>query len=137
MIEKIAENRSNGVTFIVSPELAEQMVYDSFCNNFGYLASYGFTLDYSNKHYSAAKKKLKDSSCLEDVLMQILRDGNHLMFIDTEGDNETTALTLQMIHENISFVPHRFISDYILENDDAETSDVILQCVLFKDIIFG
>ena len=26
MIEKIAENRSNGVTFIVSPELAEQMV---------------------------------------------------------------------------------------------------------------
>jgi hypothetical protein len=70
--------------------------------------------------------------------MQILKDGGTLMFIDEEceGDNNVD-LTLAMVHSGVVKAPIKHLMDYINENDDAETADVIIQSVLFGEIVYS
>lgn len=140
MIEKIAENRMNGVEFVISKELSEDMFYNALCNSLDYINGYGITLDYGLTSYKEAKELLVkngSNSCFEDVIMQILRNGKTITFKDTECGQDDVKVTLEMIHENIKYVPQRFLIDYLQENDDAETGDVIIQSIIYKDIIFG
>jgi hypothetical protein len=53
-----------------------------------------------------------------------------------EGENDST-ISLSDVHERVSQTPIKFLTDMITENDDAETADVIIQTVFYKDIIFG
>ena len=140
MIEKISENRMNGVEFVVSKELAEDMFYNSICNSLGYINEYGIELKYTKRDYLEAKEVLiKDGSnvCFEDVIMQILRNGKTITFIDNEECEDAVTLTLDIIHQNIIYVPQKFLIDFLQENDDAETGDVIIQSILYKEIVFG
>lgn len=117
----------------------EEYFFNSIVNGLNYFcSSYGFQYDYSDKEYSEARKKLKDP-CLEDVLMQLLRDGNKINFIDVENSGEYSKdVDINMIHENVSKAPANHLLDMANENDDAVTADVIIQCVLFNgEIIFG
>ena len=116
---------------------SEQMFHNALCNGLGYMSGYGLEFEYSDKQYSAAKTKLQ-SPCFEDVLMQILRDGGSLTFVDVECDGEyTRSVSLADVHDRVQKTPLRFLTDMINENDDAETADVILQTVFFEEIIFG
>ena len=64
---------------------AEQYFYDALCNGLGQIGYYGCELDYKTKDYMEAKAKLEFTMdtmiCIEDILMQILRDGNTLTII--------------------------------------------------------
>lgn len=116
---------------------SEEYFYNALCNGLDYISSYGLELEYSEHEYQRSKAKLTNP-CIEDVLMQMLRDGKSLIMNDIECDGEyTSEITLQHIHERVAKTPLRFLTDMINENDDAETADVILQTVFFEDIIFG
>lgn len=116
---------------------SEQMFYNSLCNGLGYMSGYGLELEYKDTQYNAAKKKLQ-SPCFEDVLMQILRDGGSLTFVDVECDGEyTRSISLADVHDRVQKTPARFLMDMVNEQDDAETADVILQTVFFEEIVFG
>jgi len=103
--------------------------------------SYGLSLDYDENHYSSARKKLQEkklSTCFEDVLMQILRDGGNITLVDEEGEGAyTKSIIMKDVHERVSKTPIKHLTDAITENDDAVTADVIIQTVFFEDIIFG
>lgn len=128
---------------ILTPEESETYFYNALCNGLGYIKMYGLELEYDKQHYAIAKKKLQDEKpnnliCYEEVLMQILRDGNKMCFIDEESDNEEYPLTLELIHERVNKTKKQHLFDMILEQDDAETADVLIQSVLFDgEIIFG
>lgn len=116
---------------------SEEIFFNALCNGLGYMSGYGLEFEYSNEQYSAAKKKL-ESPCFEDVLMQILRDGGSLKFVDVECDGEyTRSVSLADVHDRVQRTPLRFLMDMINEEDDAETADVVLQTVFFEEIIFG
>lgn len=116
---------------------SEEIFFNALCNGLGYMSGYGLEFEYSNEQYSAAKKKL-ESPCFEDVLMQILRDGGSLKFVDVECDGEyTRSVSLADVHDRVQRTPLRFLTDMINEEDDAETADVVLQTVFFEEIIFG
>ena len=90
----------------------------------------------------SAKKTLAENGnsvpCYEDVMMQMLKNGDTLDFTDEECEGEYSCkLTLKQVHENVSLTPIDHLMNMIVENDDAETADVIIQTVLYKDIIFG
>ena len=134
-----------GVAITLSKEVSEEFFYNSLCNALGtgYMSGYGIELTTNYKEYKQSNDKWKSehpnqTCCYEDVLMQMLRDGYKLTFVDNECEGEyTRSITLKDVHEKVQNAPVRFLNDMIQQNDDAETADVILQTVFFDEIIFG
>jgi len=122
----------------LTPAVAEEFFYNAICNGLGYVTSgYGLQLDYNNTAYYRSKNKLTNP-CLEDVLMQMLRDGFTITLYDNEGDGDMTrSITMKDVHERMSDVPAQHLIDMDSGNDDATTADVILQTVFFEEIVFG
>lgn len=121
---------------------SENIFHTALCNVLDYFHGYGIELDFIKKDYELASSKLKAETgttvCYEDVLMQILRDGKELTFIDNECDGEyTRSISIKDVHERVSKTPIRHLMNMINEEDDAETADVVLQTVLYEEIIFG
>lgn len=123
----------------LTPQESEQYFYNALCNAVGtnYMDGYGLEMSFFSRDYLAAKEKLK-SPCYEDVLMQILRDGKKLTFVDNESEGDMTrSITLKDVHERVQLTPIKHLTDMIEENDDVVTADVILQTTFFGEIIFG
>jgi hypothetical protein len=121
---------------------AEEIFFNAMCNGLGYVTSgYDLELDFNDEEYKAAATKLKDagtSPCFEDVLMQMLRDGNSITLVDIGCEGEyTKSITLKDVHERVALTPTSHLMDMINENDDACTADVVIQSVFFEDIVFG
>jgi hypothetical protein len=125
------------MTIILTPQESEEYFYNALCNGLDYMGGYGLRMDYSREHYDQARTRLK-SPCFEDVLMQILRDGNTFGFEDIECDGEySRQITLKDIHDKMSNVDPERLVEMATENDDATTADVILQTVFYDEVIFG
>ncbi len=125
---------------ILTPQESEEFFYNAICNGLGYVTTgYGLELDYDRSQYKQAKASLIDKSpCFEDVFMEMLRMGFSLTLEDVEGDGDNTkSITMKDVHEWVSKTPFTHLSDMIMENDDAETADIIIQTVFFNDVIFG
>lgn len=123
----------------LTPQESEEYFYNALCNAVGtnYMEGYGLEMSFFSRDYLAAKEKLKDP-CYENILMQILRDGKKLTFVDNESEGDMTrSITLQDVHDRVQLTPFAHLMNMINENDDAETADVILQTVFFQEIVFG
>jgi hypothetical protein len=122
----------------LTKEESENYFLNSLCNGLGELSGYSIGVEFTDEDYKSAKDKLAETSpCYEDVLMQILKDGNSLQFVDAEGGEDTVFIKLSDVHTKMPLVPFQHLSNMILENDDATTADVILQTIIYGDIIFG
>ena len=124
----------------LTPTESEEYFYNALCNGLGYLRQYGIELDYNDNEYYTSRSKLGTPTSLpsyEDVFMQMLRDGYKLTFTDTEYGMDPVGITIKDVHEKVQNTPLRHLMDMVNENDDADTADVILQTVLYNEIIFG
>jgi hypothetical protein len=122
---------------------AEEMFHTALCNGLGYMSGYGLEFKFKKEDYDSAGRNLREAQpgtavCYEDVLMQILREGGELTMVDVECDGAyTSSVSLADVHSRVQTAPSRFLIDMAHEQDDAETADVILQTVFFKEIVFG
>ena len=124
---------------LLTAQESEQFFYNSLCNGHQ-IAYYGLQLDYDEKEYENAKKRLVkkgESPCLEDVWMEILRGGGTLTLVDEENGLDPSVISLQDVHERVQNTDPRHLLDAINENDDSDTADVILQTVFYGEVIFG
>ena len=125
------------MTITLTPAESEEYFYNALCNGLNYVEGYGLGIDFENQDYNAAKDKLTNP-CYEDVLMQILRDGNRLTLVDHEGEGDMTrSITIEDVHERVKNAPINHLTDMMNENDDATTADVIIQIVFFKELVFA
>ncbi len=127
---------------ILTKEESEKYFHSALCNGLGYIGEYGLELNYKKTDYENAKKSLskkgETNPCYEDVLVEILRIDGSLKFIDHElGGTYTKKITLSDVHKRVQKTPLSHLTNMIEENDDAETADVIIQTVLYEEIIFG
>jgi len=129
---------------VFTPTEAENLFYDALCNALNYIESgYELELTYTKADYNTAKSNFKAqngpnvSACYEDILMQILKDGNRLKIVDHGGDTYTRSITIEDVHEKVALTPFQHLLDAINENGDASTGDCILQSVFFGEVIFG
>jgi len=124
---------------LLTAQESEQIFYNSLCNGHQ-IAYYGLQLDYDEKEYDKAKKRLVkkgERTCLEDVWMEILRGGGTLTLVDEENGLEPSVISLQDVHERVQNTDARHLLDAINEEDDGDTADVILQSVFYGEVIFG
>lgn len=116
---------------------SEEYFYNAMCNGLGYMGGYGLRLDWNTREYEKSREKLKNP-CIEDVFMQMLKDGYKITMVDVECEGEyTRTIGIEDVHNKVGQTPIEHLSDMINENDDATTADVILQTVFFEEIIFG
>ena len=70
-----------------------------------------------------------------------LNEGGALIINDLEGDeDEPKRLDLDAIKKGLQIMAEKYprhMSDFLNDNDDAETGDVFLQCCIFGDAIYG
>ena len=132
---------------------AEKILYDSFCNG-GLTELYhcSISIDWANENipneinYANAKNRLKERGisdfCLEDVYIEILKNGDAIIFTDYEGE-ELIELKLDDALNNFnSLNPAEKIELAKLIDDDNCSTDAwdcfnALQYALFKEVIYG
>jgi hypothetical protein len=115
---------------------SEDIFFNSLCNGLNQMVYYELRLTYNDSDYEQARSKFSEQPCYEDVLMQILRDGNSLTMLDLEGE-ESYSINLQDVHERVQQAPVSTLLEAIEERDDADTADAILQQVFFGEVMFG
>jgi hypothetical protein len=129
------------ITF--TKEESERYFHEALCNavGTGYMNGYGLELTCDRSQYKNSKEHLERinaDACYEDILMQVLRDGGELTFVDHEMDGEyTRSIRMEDVHERVAEMPLYHLLDMIKENGDASTADVLLQTVFFEKVIFG
>ena len=131
-----------GLKISLTNELSEEIFYNALCNSMDYMcSSYGLDLWYKEADYKNAKAKITNDgtyrTCIEDVWMQMLRDGCKIGLKDLENGEDPAYITLATIHERVKNVPITDLLDMIDENDDATTGEVVLQIVFLNEIIYG
>lgn len=120
-----------------------QYFYNSLCNGLNWISGYGLYVKYNQNEYKQTSQKLKAKNpkievCYEDVLIEMLKDGKKLKFVDEECDGEyTRTIGLNEVLSNIEKTPIRNLLNIHEEQDDAEDADAVIQSVLYSEIIFG
>lgn len=121
----------------LSNEQLKQLLLSILCDGLYNFVGYGFELEYSDDEYLAAKSKLTRPS-LEDVQLQMLLDGFGLEFVDIEGEGDNTAiLTWELATENCSLIPSDILGDCLENGGDADSLDLCLQYILYKEQLFA
>jgi hypothetical protein len=120
----------------------EEVFYTSLCNVYGngYWNGYGLEINVSGPDYTKARKALQDKNdaiCIEDVFMQVLRQGGTLNTIDHEKAGYDRKITLEHIHQVMDTAPPERLLAIINEQDDVDDADQILQHCFFGSVIFG
>ena len=121
----------------------QKLIYDCLVDGLPFFPGYGVGMDYTTKAYKAAIKTLKarmpeDRICREDVWAEIVANGGDLVFIDQEDDDkEIGRLNLANVEKHWDAIPHRFMAEYISENYDSNTTDCIIQTLIFGEIVYG
>lgn len=127
------------VTIELTKQESEQAFHGILCNciSMGWFNGYGITLDYNKGAYKRASEKL-ENPCREDVWMQILKDGGKLFFIDWECDGEYNAeVTLEDVHTKLQTAPLEDIQVVLDGTGDVINDDIVLQTMLYGEVIFG
>lgn len=124
----------------INKQEAENFFETALCNGPMIMGDSGLSLETVDAEYKAAKAKLKEGGadvCLEDVYMQILRDGGKLLIVDHEGDGEYNAeITMELIHERLPNAPQDTLWEMQNEYDDAATGFTLIQQVAYNKVIF-
>lgn len=99
-------------------------------------------LDYDQKAYEEARESLKAKPggyCWEDVIVEMLRQGYRLAWIDVEEDDfaKRNWFTLDDLMDNFENVQPHHLASMLDGMDDAVTHDSILQCLLMGELIYG
>jgi hypothetical protein len=125
------------MTITFTTDEALEHFHTALCNGLDYISTHGLSLEYEQAHYKQAKENLNKPCFFEDVLIQILKDGHPLVLHDEEEGMDDSTIYIRDVVERMSLVPMRHMMNAINEDDDAETADVIIQTIFYKDIIFG
>ena len=86
-------------------------------------------------------RKSNPSPCYEDKIWTYVKasDGHIVKFVDKEDGSES-FMTWTRIQNGTNTMAEKYdwhFMDVIMENDDAVTADVWLQCVLLDEVVYG
>lgn len=121
-------------------------VHHCLCNSgLTFFGGYGLSVDWPDGDYQVAAEKLQtafdfgaNNVCHEDVLIQIIKDGNRIVIRDDEDNGAIVGnLSLVTIHGNWDAIRQSDLLELYHEQDDADTADCILQTLCFGSIVYG
>lgn len=125
----------------LTPEEKLQFYYDALCNGYGCLRDCDIQLDVKDAEYDKSYENLKQFKpvkeiCFEDVLIQMLKDGYKLKFVDPYHP-KGVSVDLETVYTNIEKTPLKHLLDMVNESGDGITAFAILQSVMYGELVFG
>lgn len=126
---------TEGIEIKFSEQRSLELFKDALSNGLSYLRGYDIEEDYSKLEYQQAKEKL-NAPFYEDVLVQILEDGGSINFIDYESMSIST-IHLEDVVNNMPKVPLNTLLEVLNDMGDAISYDVILQTIIYGEVIYG
>ena len=79
-------------------------------------------------------------ACYSDVMAWAAKNGKHFKVTVRDVDGEGWNITPHTIERGLQCMQDKYprhFADLVRENDDANTSDVLLQCILFDEVVYG
>lgn len=134
---------SNGVDMFASKETLNNILHLCLCDGLHYFGGYGIDIGYDKADYKKAKEQLvtenKETVCFEDVIMRVLQNGGGLKFSDIEGEGENDAILFlnEETYSRFKLIPIERLLKVINEEYDAEDADVVIQTLVYGEILFG
>ena len=116
-------------------EACEEIFHTALCDGLESLAISCLFLDFSRSAYATAAAQ-SQSQCHEDVLMQMLKNGQALRLMD-EGDEDAeflAAIKLNDIYERMPKVDPQDLAAIQSGNYDSVTADNILQTIFLGSV---
>ena len=124
-------------TIKITQEIPYERIQDLLCNALEGGSNYWYQID----NFLYPHGETKQSLNIEFEHLELPFKGGTIVFNDLEdAKREKTYLTLATIAEGLQIMADMFpihFANFLLEDDDAITGDVFLQCCLFKDVIYG
>jgi len=113
-------------------------ILSGFNSYSGYWARLTYDQDiYVEARVREAKIQKDESIAWEDVLANMLLNGNILIISDAEEDFETQSLNLKKLIEGVNLSIQNNKLPMEDEDWDAQDADVIIQNAVFGEIVFG
>jgi hypothetical protein len=119
----------------------EAVLLDCFCSGgLSELNSSGIDYCYNQKNY---EKFAISGQYYEDNLINLLKGGGRLKFVDMEDKDNVVFLTMELAQKQLSNIENKTVIESILKMDednynaDAWDGYNVLQYLLYNDIIFG
>lgn len=117
------------------------VLLDCFCNG-GLSELYSSGIDYCYNKPKYEKFRVSGVS-YEDNLINLLKGGGRLKFIDMEDEDNVVFLTMELAQERLTNIENKTVIESILKMDeysysaDAWDGYNVIQYLLYNDIIFG
>ena len=120
----------------------EAVLLDCFCNG-GLSALCQSGIDYTVNQAKYQKFAI-DGYSYEDNLINLLKGGGRLKFVDMEDEDNVVFLTMELAQKQLSNIENKTVIESVLKivdednyNADAWDGYNVLQYLLYNDIIFG
>lgn len=131
-----------GAELYATQEVLIKIIHDCLCDGLHYFSGYGIDVKVSDAAYIDARAMIKEEGvtiCFEDVWVQVLKNGRSIVFLDVEGEGEMNGyLSLsEATLNNFQKVPFANIINLLNEEYDAVDCDVILQTLVWGEVVFG
>jgi len=103
-----------------------------------YWASFGTHTDTPNEIYESAKNNVQNT-CREDVWADVLLNGGYLLVEDREEekDYKVSIKDVEKGLKRLIFEYPRNYANIMTESSDFYDVDALLQCIVFKGVIYG
>ena len=91
-------------------------------------------------HQDSPWSHLDLGACYSDVMAWAAKNEQHFKVTVRDDEGEGHNITPRLIERGVQVMQDKYprhFEDMIRENDDATTSDVLLQCILFEDVVYG
>lgn len=100
-----------------------------------------FDYKMDEEDYKQTNVEIKDNKtvCYEDVIAQGLMDGKKIRIYDSEEDKEH-SVRIYMLQKGFEILGEKFPKTYsniIRDQYDSVDADMLIQCTLFGDVIYG
>lgn len=101
-----------------------------------YWASFGTHKDTPMEIRENAKA---DNECIEEIWADVLLNGGFLLVEDREGgkDYKVSLKDVEKGFKRLMFMYPRNYANIMTEYYDFDDVDAFLQCIVFKDVIYG
>jgi len=114
------------------------IIYSALCESLDWLHDDGYRIGYDDEAYSKAVDNLKDTydstisqldaPCYEDIVIQILLNGDKIKIIDIfEGKND--EFSLEDLMHNIALVPSDIMLTYVRQKNNIADSYELIQTI--------
>ena len=133
------ETTTENIAVKITHQISRQRISDLLCSAFEGGSNYWYVIE---KFIQPETLNFRtDEDEIFKHLDYPLNEGGAVMVGDMEDeDSKPKRLDLGAIKKGLRIMAKKYprhMSDFLNENDDADTGDVFLQCCLFGEVIYG